>query len=143
MPCVPNAAPPRSPCDRIAADGRLRWRRRCVRESEMAEPRRARAERPNETRRLDRAQTTGLTDMEPEAFRAAGHGVVDLIADYLASIEDRPVLPPVEPGSLRPLFDPRPPERPEPIDDILDDYRRLVEPNATHWQHPGFFAYFP
>src|SRR5574340_1178120 len=26
---------------------------------------------------------------------------------------------------------------------ILANYRRLVEPNVTHWQHPGFFAYFP
>src|SRR3712207_8051745 len=33
-------------------------------------------------------------------------------------------------------------EAPEPLDAILDDYARLIEPNATHWQHPGFFAYF-
>ncbi len=94
-------------------------------------------------RSLSPEQTTGLTDMDPEAFRAAGHGVVDLIADYLTSIEARAVFPPVEPGSLRALFAPSPPEGPEPIETILDDYRRLVEPNATHWQHPGFFAYFP
>jgi aromatic-L-amino-acid/L-tryptophan decarboxylase len=80
--------------------------------------------------------------MDPEAFRAAGHQVVDVIADYLATIEERAVFPPVEPGSLRPLFAASPPEEPEPIGAILDDYRRLVEPNATHWQHPGFFAYF-
>jgi aromatic-L-amino-acid/L-tryptophan decarboxylase len=91
---------------------------------------------------LDPEQATGLTDMDPEAFRTAGHQVVDLIADYLGSVEERPVLPQVEPGSLRRLFDPAPPEQPEPIETILDDYRRLVEPNATHWQHPGFFAYF-
>jgi aromatic-L-amino-acid decarboxylase len=24
----------------------------------------------------------------------------------------------------------------------VDDYRRLVEPNVTQWQHPGFMAYF-
>ncbi len=64
------------------------------------------------------------------------------MADYLDSIEARPVFPPVEPGSLRPLFPPTPPEAPEPLAAILDDYRRLIEPNATHWQHPGFLAYF-
>ncbi len=80
--------------------------------------------------------------MDPEAFRAAGHEVVDVIADYLASIEERPVFPAVEPGSIRPLFEASPPEEPQPIEAILEDYRRLVEPNATHWQHPGFFAYF-
>ena len=25
---------------------------------------------------------------------------------------------------------------------ILEDYRRLIEPNATHWAHPGVMAYF-
>ena len=34
------------------------------------------------------------------------------------------------------------PDAPEPIDAILADIDRLVFPNATHWQHPGFFAYF-
>ncbi len=92
---------------------------------------------------IDAEQASGLTDMDPEAFRSAGHGVVDMIADYLASVEGFAVLPPVEPGSLRRLFPATPPEEPEPIDAILDDYRRLVEPNVTHWQHPGFFAYFP
>jgi aromatic-L-amino-acid decarboxylase len=92
--------------------------------------------------RLDPAQVDGRTDMDPESFRAAAHVVVDRIADYLATIEDRPVLPPVEPGSIAPLFPSSAPERPEPIGDILADVDRLVVPNATHWQHPGFLAYF-
>jgi aromatic-L-amino-acid decarboxylase len=91
---------------------------------------------------LDPAQTDGFLDLEPEAFRAAAHQVVDVMADYLAGVEARPVLPPIEPGSISPLFPKAPPEAPEPLDAILDDYRRLVEPNATHWQHPGFLAYF-
>ena len=68
--------------------------------------------------------------------------MVDIIADYLETIEDRPVFPRVEPGSLRPLFPAAAPESPEPLAAILDDYRSLIEPNATHWQHPGFLAYF-
>jgi aromatic-L-amino-acid decarboxylase len=91
---------------------------------------------------IDPEQRDGLTDMTPEAFRAAAHAAVDLMADYLANVERYPVLPPIEPGSLGPLFDAHPPEGPAPIEAILADYRRLVEPNATHWQHPGFFAYF-
>ena len=87
-------------------------------------------------------QVTGRGDMSPEEFRAAAHRVVDLMGDYLETLETRPVLPPIEPGSLRPLFPASAPEAPEPLDRILDDYRRLVEPNATHWQHPGFMAYF-
>ena len=80
--------------------------------------------------------------MDPAAFRAAGHAVVDLMADYLDTVEGRAVFPSVEPASLRPLFPPSAPEAPEPLEAILDDYRRLIEPNATHWQHPGFLAYF-
>ncbi len=80
--------------------------------------------------------------MEPAAFRAAAHAVVDLMADYLEAVESYPVFPAIEPGSLRPAFPTTAPEAPEGIDAILADYRRLVEPNATHWQHPGFLAYF-
>jgi aromatic-L-amino-acid decarboxylase len=28
------------------------------------------------------------------------------------------------------------------MDRVLDDYERLIEPNVTHWNHPGFLAYF-
>lgn len=87
-------------------------------------------------------QAAGLADMDPDAFRAAGHAVVDLMADYLAGVERYPVFPPIEPGSLAPLFPAHAPESPEPLAAILDDYVRLIEPNATHWQHPGFMAYF-
>jgi aromatic-L-amino-acid decarboxylase len=81
--------------------------------------------------------------MDPATLRAAAHAVVDLMADYLATIEERAVFPSVEPGSLRPAFPAAPPERAEELNDILADVERLITPNATHWQHPGFMAYFP
>jgi aromatic-L-amino-acid decarboxylase len=83
-----------------------------------------------------------VADMDPEAFRAAAHRVVDLMADYLAVLETHAVFPAIEPGSLRGLFPPAAPDGPDTLEAILDDYQRLVEPNATHWQHPGFLAYF-
>ncbi|MET1232132.1 MAG: pyridoxal-dependent decarboxylase [Candidatus Limnocylindrales bacterium] len=92
---------------------------------------------------LDLAQLAGLGDMDPATFRAAGHAVVDLMADYVSGVEAYPVLPRVVPGDLRPRFPASAPDGPEPLGTILDDYRRLVEPNVTHWQHPGFMAYFP
>jgi aromatic-L-amino-acid decarboxylase len=91
---------------------------------------------------LDDAQLAGLADMDPERFREAAHAAVDLMADYLANVERYPVLPAVEPGSIAPQLPPAAPEDPEPIGTILEDVARLVPPNATHWQHPGFFAYF-
>jgi aromatic-L-amino-acid decarboxylase len=91
---------------------------------------------------LDLEQTAGLADMDPETFRAAAHRVVDLMADYLAGIEQRAVLPRIEPGSVAARLPAAAPEEPEPLDAILADYRAIIEPNATAWQHPGFFAYF-
>jgi aromatic-L-amino-acid/L-tryptophan decarboxylase len=91
---------------------------------------------------LDASQLSGLNDMDPASFRAAAHEAVDIMADYLEGVRERDVMPNVEPGSLRPLFAASPPESPEPMDAILDDYRRLFEPNVTHWQHPRFLAYF-
>jgi aromatic-L-amino-acid decarboxylase len=92
---------------------------------------------------VDPAQRSGMTDMDAAAFRSAAHTVVDLIADYLAGVEARPILPTVDPAALRADFAGAVPERPEPLSAILADYQRLIEPNATHWQHPGFFAFFP
>jgi aromatic-L-amino-acid decarboxylase len=80
--------------------------------------------------------------MDPAAFRAAAHAVVDRMADYLEGIEERAVFPSVEPGSIRPAFPATPPQDPESIEAILADVDRLIVPNATHWQHPGFMAYF-
>jgi len=81
--------------------------------------------------------------MPPEEFREAAHRVADLAADYLDRLESYPVLPRTKPGDTRAKLAAAPPREPEPLDGILDDYRTIVEPNITHWQHPGFMAYFP
>jgi len=75
-------------------------------------------------------------------FRFALHRAADLVADYLERVGEYPVLPPVAPGEIRAHLPAAPPERGEPLDALLDDYRELIEPNVTHWNHPGFFAYF-
>jgi aromatic-L-amino-acid decarboxylase len=67
--------------------------------------------------------------------------VADLVADYLARVGDYPVLPRVSPGEVAAALPASPPEAPEPLAAVLADYQRLIEPNVTHWNHPGFFAY--
>ena len=81
--------------------------------------------------------------MEPDEFRAAAKQVADRVADYLRDLESRDVLPRLEPGDIRRQLPEAPPDEPEPLESILDDYARIIEPNITHWQHPGFMAYFP
>ncbi len=81
-------------------------------------------------------------DLPGEEFRKAMHRVADLVADYLERGDRYPVLPRIRPGDVRAALPPAPPREPEPLDAVLDDYRRLIEPNVTHWNQPGFMAYF-
>jgi aromatic-L-amino-acid decarboxylase len=49
----------------------------------------------------------------------------------------------VEPGDIRALFPATPPQRAEGLAGVVADLERLVLPGITHWNHPGWFAYFP
>jgi aromatic-L-amino-acid decarboxylase len=81
-------------------------------------------------------------DLPADELRAALRRAADMAADYLEGVGDYPVLPPLEPGELAAQLPAAPPRQPEPMDEVLDDYRRLIEPGVTHWNHPGFLAYF-
>jgi aromatic-L-amino-acid decarboxylase len=83
-----------------------------------------------------------MSDMPTEDFRRAGHEVTDWIADYLRDIRDLPVLPRVEPGIVRGSLPNSAPETGEPIDSILEDFRNIIVPANTQWNHPSFHAYF-
>jgi aromatic-L-amino-acid/L-tryptophan decarboxylase len=80
--------------------------------------------------------------MSPEEFRAAAHQTVDWIADYLRDIRQYPVTPHVQPGDLTARLPAQGPEHGEPIENILEDFRKLIVPGVTHWNHPRFFGYF-
>ena len=81
--------------------------------------------------------------MTPEEFRAAGHRVVDWIADYRTRIGTYPVLARTAPGEVRAALPATPPQGPEPFDAILQDLERVIVPGLSHWQHPAFYGYFP
>ena len=81
--------------------------------------------------------------MTPEEFRAAGHELVDWIADYRAGVVGRPVRSEVAPGWVRDALDGAPPEAPESLDDVMRDLRDVVVPGVTQTQSPGYYAWFP
>jgi aromatic-L-amino-acid decarboxylase len=80
--------------------------------------------------------------MSPDEFRVFGHQVVDMMADYLRDIREFPVLPRVQPGDLIDALPAAGPEHGESMDAILADFRSLILPGITHWNHPRFFGYF-
>jgi aromatic-L-amino-acid decarboxylase len=75
-------------------------------------------------------------------FRRHAHHVADWIADYLEHPDRYPVLPRVKPGDIRAALPRSAPEHGESFDAIFADFERVVVPGLTHWNHPGFFAYF-
>ena len=84
-----------------------------------------------------------LPAFDPERFRREGRAIVDWIADYWQDVAEKPVQSSVKPGWVRDQLPPHPPEQPEPLDAVLADLDQIITPGLTHWQHPGFFAYFP
>jgi aromatic-L-amino-acid decarboxylase len=81
-------------------------------------------------------------DLETSELRRAGERALDWIADYLDHPERYPVLARVRPGELKAALPTTAPERGEPLDQILADFERQIVPAVTHWNHPGFMAYF-
>ncbi len=81
--------------------------------------------------------------MTPEDFRTHAHQMVDWMADYLATVEARPVRAQVAPGEVLDRLPEAAPEDGEAFGQIFADFEDLIMPGMTHWQHPSFFAYFP
>src|SRR5215510_4706383 len=78
-----------------------------------------------------------------DEMRSLGYRIVDQIVDHFETLSGKPVMrvtPRVElEAELRePL-----PERPTPVDALLDQLRRVVWPNIGNIQHPRFFAFIP
>lgn len=81
-------------------------------------------------------------DMHPEELRRYGREVAEWVAEFIATVEDRPVLPAVRPGEVSAALPEAPPATPESMERILEDFRQIIVPNLTQWNHPGFHAWF-
>ena len=71
------------------------------------------------------------------AERAARWG-----AEYLDTLDERPVRAQTAPGEIAALLPLVPPEEPVDMETIFADFKRIVPSGMTHWQHRRFFAYF-
>jgi aromatic-L-amino-acid decarboxylase len=83
-----------------------------------------------------------LGDIPADEFRKQAQRVMQWIGDYLERPERFPVLANVRPGDVAATIPEEPPAQAESLDAVLDDFERLIVPGVTHWNHPGFFAYF-
>jgi aromatic-L-amino-acid decarboxylase len=81
--------------------------------------------------------------VQPDEFRRHAHQLVDWMADYFRDVGQLPVTPDVRPGDVRRQLPASPPEQGEPFQQLFEDFTRIVMPGMTHWNHPGWFAYFP
>ncbi|UCF37840.1 MAG: amino acid decarboxylase [Acidobacteriota bacterium] len=90
----------------------------------------------------DKTGPSDLGDMSTEEFRRHGHEIIDWIADYLGEMERFPVLSRNQPGDLKRELPRTPPLDGESMPAILADFRDLIIPGITHWNHPAFFSYF-
>ena len=81
--------------------------------------------------------------MQPDEFRRHAHQLADWMADYFRDVGRLPVTPEVEPGDIRRQIPEAAPDEGEPFERVFQEFRDLVLPGMTHWNHPGWFAYFP
>jgi aromatic-L-amino-acid/L-tryptophan decarboxylase len=81
--------------------------------------------------------------MDPDEFRQHAHQLADWMADYFRDVGAMPVTSGVQPGEILRQIAPRPPERGEPFPRLFQEFREIIMPGMTHWNHPGWFAYFP
>lgn len=81
--------------------------------------------------------------MDSNEFRAAGHLLIDWIADFRDSVPQRPVLAQVRPGEVRAGIGTVPPTRPVGFDELMSQLDNVVVPGVTQVQHPMHFGWFP
>jgi aromatic-L-amino-acid decarboxylase len=81
-------------------------------------------------------------DMSPDDFRAAGHKLIDAIADFLASLRERPVGPGETPAEVRRILrDNSIPDRGASTQQLLDEAANLLFEHSLLNGHPRFWGY--
>ena len=95
------------------------------------------------TLRIMHAPDGAQRPLNAASFRAHGYALIDWIADYRETLSSRDVNHATTPGAIRAQLSACAPETGEPFDAVMHDLDSILMPGITHWQHPGWFAYFP
>ncbi|MEP6621471.1 MAG: pyridoxal-dependent decarboxylase [bacterium] len=83
-----------------------------------------------------------LGDLPIDELKKHGEQILSWIATYLEHPERYPVVSRLAPGDVRRSLPAAPPAAGESLEAILADFEAKILPGVTHWNHPGFFAYF-
>jgi glutamate/tyrosine decarboxylase-like PLP-dependent enzyme len=89
---------------------------------------------------IDLEQPGALT-LDAEKFRKAGHAAIDLAADYLGSLRQRPVFQPMTPAQRDLLMDAALPDQGVPVGEMLDRFASDVLPFPLGNGHPRFYGW--
>ena len=88
--------------------------------------------------------------MSPDEFRKVGRRIVDWVASYMERVESLSVQSHGKPGDVLAQLPELPPEHgggngggDDGWDAIMRDLDTVIVPGLTHWQSPGFMAFFP
>jgi len=80
--------------------------------------------------------------MTSTEFKKEAYKMVDLMVEYMETIESYPVKSTVQPKEVYDQLPSDMPQDGESMDQIIADFREIIMPGITHWQHPNFYAYF-
>ena len=78
---------------------------------------------------------------EPDSSQCA-HDILQWVLEFLEDNEGFDVLPDIEPGEIYSSQSKYPTFKGERLDNIFDQFKAQILPGITHWNHPGFLAYF-
>jgi aromatic-L-amino-acid decarboxylase len=81
--------------------------------------------------------------MDNSDFKKHAHEVLDWMADYFKNVESYPVKSQLKPEDIYKQIPATAPTEGESFETIFDDFKKIIMPGITHWNHPSFFAYFP
>jgi len=71
--------------------------------------------------------------MQWDEFSDWGAKISQWVTDYHTNLRDRRVRVQSAPGEVAALIAPAPPEGPQDMGEIMEDFERVVMPGITHW----------